>query len=527
MNKDFSNSEVKDLNSDKQLADHEKIALVEINPHQAKLVLAWSSTNGTSFEVFDEYVEELHIYDDIERDGVIKPNQIAECREIIKMYRRLCDSLKICKSIAYATHTIRSAKNHYGFLDEMELASGFKFHLLSDEEEFNAIYSGVVNSLDVAKGLIIDIEKEHTRLIAYARRTILGQATLQFGSDTLKKLFMEGESNFETQCDIIEEFFLKQWETQNWVNELGLEEIQFVGVGDIFLSAGKISRKGRKYPLDIPHNYVMNLNDIDNVYKAIKGLKIDKDARIKGISQTSAGSIASGLAMLLGAIKTFNIQKIVVSNSDISTGVLFNHCVPLTTEKPIQDLLGYSLQANQKYYQPTQTNGSHVFELATLLFKQLRVMHRLPRYYIKPLKIACYMYNCGARIRFQPTRKDALHIILNSQIYGASHRDLIVAAFIAQSQHSEEFSLSEWVKYKDIVDEEDLQAVKRLSVIVRIAASLDCAEQGNVTDIVCDVLGDSVIMKTITSTDISFELRITAQAGADFKKVFGKTLELL
>ena len=36
-----------------------------------------------------------------------------------------------------------------------------------------------------------------------------------------------------------------------------------------------------------------------------------------------------------------------------------------------------------------------------------------------------------------------------------------------------------------------------------------------------------VIMKTITSTDISFELRITAQAGADFKKVFGKTLELL
>ena len=71
----------------------------------------------------------------------------------------------------------------------------------------------------------------------------MGQATLQFGSDTLKKLFMEGESNFETQCDIIEEFFLKQWETQNWVNELGLEEIQFVGVGDIFLSAGKLSRR--------------------------------------------------------------------------------------------------------------------------------------------------------------------------------------------------------------------------------------------------------------------------------------------
>lgn len=528
VNKDFSSNEVKELNIAKQpVFDKEKIALVEISPHSAKLVLAWAATNGTSYEVFDEYVEPLHIYADIERDGVIKPNQIAECRETIRMYRKLCDSLKICKSIAYATHTIRSAKNHYGFLDEMELASGFKFHLLSDDEEVNAIYSGVVNSVDVAKGVIIDIEQEQTRLIAYARRTILGQVTIQFGANTLKKLFMEGESNFEKQCDIIEEFIKNQWEAQSWVKDIEVEDLQFVGVGEFFLSMGKISRKGRKYPLDLAHNYVMHLNDIENVYKAIKGLKIDKDARIKGVSQTSAGSIASGLAMIHGAVKYFNIERLVISASDISTGVLFNHCVPITTEKPIQDLLGYSLLTNQKYYQPNQSNGQHIFELATLLFKQLRVMHRLPRYFIKPLKIACFMYNSGARIRFQPTRKDALHIILNSQIYGASHRDLIVAAFIAQSQYSEEFALNEWVKFKDIVDDEDFQAVKRLSVIVRIAASLDCAEQGNVTDIICDVLGDSVIMKTVTNTDISFELKITSEAGADFKKVFGKTLELL
>lgn len=527
MNKDFSTIDLTETTTLSDEGCKDKIAIVHISSHEIKLTISWFGQNGSGFEVIDEYVEPVSVYDDIERDGVIKATSIAECKQIVTMYRKLCDSLKITKSIAFASYDIRSSKNHYGFLDEMELTSGFKFHLLSEEEEINAIYTGVINSMDVDKGVILNIGKEQTQIIAYARRVILNYSTIQFGSETLKKLFMDGESDFENQCAVIQDFIKKQWQTNDWVNELNIEDIQFVGMGEIFLAAGKISRKGRKYPLDMPHNYVMTKKDFDNVYKAIKGLKIDKDARIKGVSQESAGTIACGLSMVASAIEVFNIEKFKVTTTSISTGILFKHCVPITNEKPIQDLLGYSLLVNQKYYQPTQTNGTHIFELAMLLFKQLRVMHRLPRQYIKPLKIACYMANSGARIRFQPTKKDALHIILNSQIYGATHRDLIIAAFVAHSQCSEEFLLSEWVKYKDIVLDEDLDAVKKLSVIVRIASSLDIASQKCVTDIVCDVLGDSVIMKTVTESDISFELKITAEAGPDFKRVFGKTLELL
>lgn len=528
MNKDYSSI---DLTETTTLGDEggckDKLAVVHISSHEIKLTIAWFGQNGSGFEVVNEYVEPVSICEDIERDGLIKSSTIAECKQIVTMYRKLCDSLKITKSIAFASFDIRSSKNHYGFLDEMELTSGFKFHLLSEEEEINAIYTGVINSLDVDKGVILNVGKEQTQIIAYARRVILNYSTIQFGSETLKKLFMDGETDFENQCAVIQDFIKKQWQENAWVNELDIEDLQFVGIGEIFLSAGKISRKGRKYPLDMPHNYVMTKKDFDNVYKAIRGLKIDKNARIKGVSQESAGTIACGLAMIAGAMDVFEIESFKISTTNITTGVLFKHCVPITNEKPIQDLLGYSLQVNQRYYQPTQTNGTHVFELAMLLFKQLRVMHRLPRQYVKPLKIACYLCNSGARIRFQPTRKDSLHIILNSQIYGATHRDLIIAAFIAHSQYNEEFLVSEWIKFKDIVTEEDLDAVKKLSVIVRIASSLDVAEQKSITDIICDVLGDSVIMKTVTENDISFELKITAEAGPDFKKVFGKTLELL
>ena len=526
MNKDFASVEFDDKRKSDIEPSKEKIALVEISPYQVKLSLAWYVPGA--FEVFDQYVEPLLLHEDIERDGFIKPTQVACCKDIIKMYRRLCDSLNITKSIAYATCDLRAAKNHYGFLDEMELSSGFKFRLLSEEDEIGAIHTGIVNSLDISKGIILCVEEEQTRIVGYVRRVVLGSQVIPFGYETLSKLFMEGQTgNFEEVCKTIKEFFKKQIKNLDWLGDLELTDVQFIGIGDIFDSIGKISRKGKKYPLDIPHNYPMSKSDFVNVYNAITSLNLDKEARIKGVSQKSAGSIASGFAMVSALIDFFNIPEFTISLTGVETGILFNHCVPITNEKPLQDLLGYSLETNQEFYQEGQTNGAHVFDLAMLLFKQLRVMHRLPRMYIKPLKIACYMYNSGSRLRFCSTKKDALNVILHSQLYGASHKDIVIGAFIASTQYSEEFSLSEWVKYKDIVDDEDLQAVKKLAVLVRVATCFDRAGQKSITDIVCDVLGDSVIMKTITETDIEFELRLANQAGADFKRVFGKTLELL
>lgn len=511
----------------KAIPPKEKIALLELTPRYVRMVLAWYIQN-TSFEVFDEFVEPIKIYEDINRDGFIKPTQIAEVVKIVKMYRKLCDSLEVTKATAYATPAFREAKNHYGFLEELEIASGFKIRLMQEQDEIVAVYNGVINTLDAPKGVIIDIEDEYTHIIHYSRKTILNNATIQFGAESLASLFMDSVGNPERQMLDMAEFFKKRIQAEvPWINEIDEEEFRYVGVGDVFSSIGKISRRGKKYPLDIAHAYKIDNNDFQNVYNAIKSLDLDKRSRIRGISAKSSSTVACGLAMVQAVIDTFNINNILISASDVSTGVLFNQCVPSTTEKPIVDLVSYSLQCNVAYHPTTVKNSLHVYFLATVLFRQLRVMHKLGRQYIKPLKVASFMYDCGSRLRYHPSRKDALPVILNSQIYGISHTDLVLAAFICSSQNSEEFSLSEWVRYKDLVSEEDMQAVKKLAVILKIAVALDRSQQGLVTDLVCDVLGDSVIMKTVTNQDISFELRCAEEAAIDFKKVFGKNLELL
>ena len=123
--------------------------------------------------------------------------------------------------------------------------------------------------------------------------------------------------------------------------------------------------------------------------------------------------------------------------------------------------------------------------------------------------------------------KHSCYTILNSTVYGATHREIVLAAFVAGCHNHEDVPMSEWQKYKGIVTEEDLDAVKKLGVLLRIAESLDRSHCGVVGGLNCDVLGDSVIMKTLLTGDATLEISDAEKASVEFKRAFKKNLEIL
>lgn len=206
---------------------------------------------------------------------------------------------------------------------------------------------------------------------------------------------------------------------------------------------------------------------------------------------------------------------------------MINQAVPLTVERPISDVLGYSLNTLVKYYGCNEAHVEHVVHLSIQLFKQLRVLHKFPRAYLKVLKIAASLHDCGYRVRYYNNQQHSRYIILNSAIYGATHREIVLAAFVAGCHRKEDVPVSDWAKYKDIVTDEDLDVVKKLGVLLRIGECLDRSGLGVVKGINCDVLGDSVIMKTEISSDATLEISQAMDAGVEFKRAFKKNLEIL
>ncbi len=476
--------------------------------------------------VVDELKESVRLGQDMERDGFLKPQRVAETIKTLKMFRKLCDASGVTRIIAVATAAVRRAKNQRSFLDEIQANCGIKIRVLTAEEEAVYVYRGVINTMDVPKGIILEIGGGSTKIVYYNRRNIINHATLPFGAVTLTGLFSEDGLKPEEQALKIEEFFTEQLKQIEWINEVD-PEVQMIGVGGSFRNLFKISKMVHKYPLDTVHNYTMLAEDFMPVYDMIKVLDLDKKKKIKGLSSERADILPAALALIKSFVTFFNFDRFIMSGAGLREGIMFNQALPITEEKPISDVLTYSLTTLVKYYGCDEKHVEHVVNLSIQLFKQLRVLHKFPRQYLKVLKVAATLHDCGQRIKFYNHQRHSCYMILNANLYGVSHRDMVLAAFTACCHKKEDINNYDWARYRDILSEDDIEIVRRLGVMLRIAESLDRSMSGTIKSINCDILGDSVIMKTEVDGDAALEIRDAMTACSEFKKSFHKNLEIL
>lgn len=503
----------------------EKIAIIDLGSNSARLVLV-NILEGGYFVVFDELKESVRLGQDLDSDGFLKPQRVAQTIKTLTMFRRLCDANHIDKIYAYATAAVRRAKNQKSFLDEVAVTCGIKIKVLSVEEQAMLVYQGVINSMDVPRGLIMEMGGGSTNLIYYNRRNLINYESLPFGAVTLTDLFKNDSDKPEERNQKIEDFFKEQLEKIPWLKTIE-PDTQLVGVGGSFRNLGRISRMIKKYPFNMTHGYEVPISEFEQIYKTMKCLDLDSTMKIKGLSSGRADIFPSALAAINSVVKHVEFNKIIISGCGLREGAMFRYAVPGIAEKPLSDVLGHSLHTLMTYFDINQTHAEHVYNLSIQLFKQLKVLHKLPRMYVRVLKIASLLHDSGMRIKYYHHQKHSAYIILNSNLYGVPHKDIILASFVAGGHRKVEFNREELIKYKDLLNVEDLDAIKKLSVILRIAESFDRSMSSVITGISCDVLGDSVIVKTETEGDCSLEIKDALTAAADFKDAYGKTLEIL
>lgn len=503
----------------------EKIAVIDLGSNTIRLVIY--NVVDEYFYIIDEMRETVRLGQDFEQDGYIKANRIEIAKQKIKTFKRLCDAHKVDKIYAVTTSAVRRAKNQRSFLEEIMSTCGIRFEVLSEEQESNYIYTGVINSvssIDFPKGLIMEMGGGSTNFIYYNRKTVLNHISLPFGSITLTDMFKD-ESDPKKQSEKIEKFFKEELSKINWFKDID-PETQFIGVGGAFRNLGKINRLITHYPLDMTHEYFVSEKEFNKVYDLVRVLDLTKK-KIKGLSGDRADIFPSTLA----AIKTvFNQKKfsgVTLSACGLREGIMFNHCVPSTVEKPIQDVLEYSVMSKLVRYSADIEHAKKVRDIADELFKLFRVLHKFSKKYVRILEVAALMHDSGRIIKQIDHHKHSAYLILNTSLHGILHKDIILAAMVAGSHRKADFNKNEYAKYLELLDSEEKDAIEKLGIILRMAECLDRGESGIITSINSDILGDSVIIKIESQGDASLEMNQIDLVIPDFKRIFGKTLSII
>ena len=497
----------------------EKLAVLELNESFLRVSI-YRVSNGRIQLILDKS-QSFQLGKEIETEELIKPKTRTELLNVIKIYRKLIETYKATKIVAVASKVLLSARNYKGFVDEVYNNTAMTIQILSDEEFLKAVYSSVVNSIDNSKGFFAYVGADFTGIVKYNRRTMLASQIVPYGIDNILK----DENGSARSIDEMQKLMTTELGKIEILKEVD-QESNFVGCGDAFIAFGKIAKKIARYPLDIDNNYEVSKEVMGKTYDFVKGIDSEKIGKIKGIDFIDSAKIISSLAIVKAVYQASQSSVIAVSSANLRSGVAIANVV-VPSQAQFSDLLSNSLDNVYEFYKDENSINEYVYQMALILFKRLKVMHKLPRFYVKPLRIAAYLYDCGKIINYNNMEKHGFDVILNSGICGATHKELLVAGFVCMCQNLDNLSLNEWIRYKDILNDEDLDAVRKLGVILNLARALNASRKPIITDIICDILGDSIIVKTVVEGNAEFEIMEAMKIAGDYKKVFKKSLQII
>ena len=502
------------------------VGIVELNPYELKTAIA-EIDNTHGFSLLDQTVDFVEITSDLTTDGLIKQHKTLFIVDCLNSFKTICKTKGVERIYAYATAEFKEAKNQRSFVEEIYNLSSIRFEFLSADSELTYTYSSSLTTLDIPKGLFIYINNTSTNLVYYNRRTILKKATLPIGATTLANEFSEGSFNPQELAKKFSKKFKAVLEQETWLNDID-PETQFVGAGQSFVNLARLAKRLNKYPFQQEHNIRIDKDTFTKTYEFIQTLDIDKTKKLKGISSDRADALLAGLSIINEIMNLKEEPNLAVSTKSSLNGIALSLEQQSNYEKPLTDILGESLYKINSKHNNYNKNSDNVVSLALNIFKLLKILHRMPKTYIKVLRIAAAMYDSGKRVNYNNYLRYSYDIIKDSEINGATHREQMLAAFVVANINPDYFAMTEWVKYSSMFLEEDLENVRKLAVMVKLASLLDKFERKKVLDLTCDILGDSVIFKTVCEQgdNCDLEIREAIKSRPDFRRVFNKHLDV-
>lgn len=499
-----------------------KIAIIDIGSNSVRLLLA-EIGEGNSIRIINELKEYVRLGDGLDKNDMLSKEKIELGIKTLSTYKNICDSFKISEITAVATEAVRRAKNRDDFLMRAKNELNLEITVLSGKEEAYYDYFSVINTINIKDALIMDIGGASTEIMLVKNRKLIESISFPFGAITLTEHFnIDDVLNENTEKKLIS-FLKENLNTLDWLKSS--QELPLIGIGGSIRTAAKIHKKSISYPLNLIHNYELQSSDVKKIYDTVKSKNSKERKKIKGLSSDRADIFVGAAALLCTILDLCSIRNIIISRNGIREGLLYSHICK--DKKPIDNILSFSINSLLINQNCNIKHSKHIYHLFKSFCRELSPLINSKINLSNIIEASAMLHDIGSNITYYFHHKHSLYIILNSQIYGLTHRELVISACIAANHRNSNLAI-DFEKYKMIINKYDIEIIKKLGILLRLSESLDASMTFKVKDIECTIDEKNVITKTfLKDTDSCIELREANSCLNDFENIFHKKLYIV
>lgn len=497
------------------MSSRSSIGIIDIGSNSIRLVIYEINAHG-AYRVVSEHKDSARLSERIGSDGILYSKDIISIVPILSHYALLCKVHEVQTIRTVATAAIRNATNSAEIVRILQEQSGLHIEVLSGTEEARYGYLGVINTIDIRDGLIIDIGGGSTEVTLLRNRKLLHSVSFPFGAVNTTRQFMKNGNLTEQEMSDIRRMVEDAILAHPWI--AGSPNLPMIGLGGTIRTLGKISQKRNKYSLQLAHNYMLKPGELRDFLQLLSSMPLEKRKKIDGLSKERADIIVPGLIIMDTIFEAAGSSSCIISGSGLRDGLFYEMFDP---KHPIkEDVLEASIH-NLLLLHPNAAvkHVSHVDKFAMQLYRTLTAPHESEDRSQRYLHTAALLHRIGASVHYYHYLKHTQYMMTGAHIDGLSHREIVICSFIA-TYRTKSRTHQQVLAHKDLLMESDEALIVKLGTLLKLAMALDHSETQPVQELQTTQTESTLTLKLLCIHNPIMELKELAAISKDFEKIW-------
>lgn len=497
-----------------------RLGIIDIGSNTIRLVV-WELYGKGFYRIIEEIKENVRIG----QDGhipVISEEKIIAALAVLKKFKKFAANLQVGRTIVVATDPVRRVDNREDFLERIRLETGYVPIVLNEYEESYMDFRGVTGSMEVQNSLMVDIGGSSTELVWIRNNELMESASIPYGTLTLTERYHLEDIVTSANHQAMDQLLDSEFRQIPWLFSQPFKTM--ILVGGSARAIGRMDRNRKHYPLSLTHNYTLLDLDINMLYTQLMTKNAHGRARLPGLEMDRADVILGAMAIIKSLCGLTGLTELRVSGNGLREGILYEHIRSNYEYYPERlDASIYSILARHNM---DVAHAEHVYKLSNKLFQALQDEKQFPAEWGDVLKCAAMLHDTGMSIRYYDHERHSFYLILNSEINGLNHREILMAA-LAASFHRKNNDDLPLAPYSHLINRLDINIAERLGLLIALAETFEKNLNGHIFDLDVEVRNDQITVFPISYEDLETELAEASKLIPRFSQVFRKNLEII
>lgn len=500
---------------------NQRIGIIDLGSNTTRMIIM-AYEPDCCFHMTDEVRETVRLAEGVGEHGTIQPAAMYRAIEALKMFRALCRATDVQHIIATGTSALRDAPNKAEFLARLKDETGLDLRVLSDQEEAYYGYLGVVNSMPIDNGFVIDIGGGSTEITEVDARQFRHWDSQPVGAVRLTERYVNSDPIDTKDFRALNSAVSKTFAKLDWFRYAPGRTL--VGIGGTVRNLARIDQKRRKYPLERLHGYKLSMQVLESIVTMLRKKTVSERASISGLNSDRADVILAGAVILHQVMKQGGFEEIQIGGQGLREGLFYEHFLQDRKPPLFDNVREASVYNLARLYDYEATHAAKVRELSLSLFDQLQHLHGYGSWERELLGAAALLHDIGVQVGYYDHHKHSAYILLNTGLPGFTHREVALLTVLVRAHRKGDVKTGD---YKAVLESDDTARAEHLSAMLRLAEYLERSKSQVVRRLEVAVEDTTVRLLVHADGNPIPEIWNASRRAGLFEHAFGRTLEII